>query len=668
QFGMHPIICLNKRLSIVMKRKQPAFNKTSITQNAMLNENSGAKNNLKIQALKKALAYAEAIVTTIPTPLIILYPGFKIRTANKAFYKTFKVSPIETENKMIYSLGNGQWNIPLLKRLLEEILPKKNVLADFEVDHFFENIGRKIMLLNARKLNIHGKNDPMILLSIEDITEKRSIESAVEKERKIILEHIPSGLMTLDKKWRFTYCNKKSESVIKRKLKDIKGETIWKILPEWSGSSFIKSCRKAVRTGKHCSFEQFFPNLNSWFNIQIFPSADGLSIYFDDITRHKKGEEIVEFERQKIFNLFMNAPALICVLQGTKHIFELANKPFMQMVGLKRSLIGTPIQQAIPELKDQDIFEILDEVFKTGQPFIGREMPVRINTTENGRTETILDFVFQPYNNSNGKVEGIILYASDITSLVSKRNRIEELSRQKDEFIGVASHELKTPVTSIKGYTQILQMRFAREGNANAVELLSRMDGQINKLSKLIADLLDATKIEGGKLQYHEIFFDFNKLVMEIVEEMEQVSQRHTIIIKLALTTQVYGDRDRIGQVITNFLSNAIKYSPNSAKIILTTTREKNSISLFVQDFGIGIPTQKQQKVFERFYRVSGNKEDTFPGMGLGLFISSEIIKRHKGAVSVKSTVNEGSTFGFTLPAKKRESNYKIMRKIRKNE
>ena len=612
------------------------------------------KKNREINELQKALAYTEAIVTTIPTPLLILYPAFEIRTANKAFYKTFKVNPNETEGKLIYNLGNGQWNIPLLKKLLEKVLPKKNVLNDFEVDHTFQDIGHKIMLLNARKLDIYDKDDPMILLAIEDITEKKTIESEVEKERKVVLENIPSGLMTLDKKWRLTYCNKKAESIIEKKLINIAGKNIWKIFPEWVGSCFDKCCRRALKTRKPDAYEEFFPHLNSWFSIQAFSLSDGLSIYFDDITKHKQGEEIVEFERQKMFNLFINAPALICVLRGPKHIYELANKPYMQMVGSKRNLIGVPILKAIPELKEQGIFKILDKVYKTGNPFVGNEMPVKFTNPETGKTEdTVLDFVFQPYRDSNGKVEGIISYASDITSLVNKRKHIEELSRQKDEFISVASHELKTSVTSIKGYTQVLQARFSQEGNTKAVDLLSRMDLQINKLTHLISDLLDATKIEGGKLHYHEAFFDFNELVVEITEEMQQVSQKAKIIIKLALTTKIYGDRNRIGQVITNLISNAIKYSPDNGEIILTTFKAKNTIRLCVQDFGIGILKEKQDKVFDRFYRVSGNKESTFPGMGLGLFISSEIIKRHNGKITLKSTKGKGSTFCFTLPVKK---------------
>lgn len=224
------------------------------------------------------------------------------------------------------------------------------------------------------------------------------------------------------------------------------------------------------------------------------------------------------------------------------------------------------------------------------------------------------------------------------------------MSRQKDDFIGVASHELKTPVTSIKGYTQILQMRFSQEGNTKAVDLLARMDGQINKLTHLITDLLDATKIEGGKLQYHEAFFDFNEMVTESVVEMQQISPQQNITTNLASSLKIYGDRDRIGQVVTNFLSNAIKYSPGKNEILLTTARSGTTIRLCVQDFGIGIPKDKQERVFDRFYRVSGNQEDTFPGMGLGLFISAEIIKRHNGKITVKSTRGKGSTFCFILP------------------
>jgi PAS domain S-box-containing protein len=229
----------------------------------------------------------------------------------------------------------------------------------------------------------------------------------------------------------------------------------------------------------------------------------------------------------------------------------------------------------------------------------------------------------------------------------------KEFESQKDDFISIATHELKTPVTSIKAYAQVLQSRFAKEGNVQAVDMLIKMDAQLKKLTGLIGDLLDVTRVDGGKLQFHESFFDFNDLVNEIIAEMKLTTTKHRITQKLGATKTVYGDRDRVGQVLTNLLSNAIKYSPHGEKIIVTTAGDKKEMAVCVQDFGIGIVKDQQAKVFERFFRV-GDAEDTFAGLGLGLFISSEIVKRHGGQIRVKSMPGKGSTFCFTLPVRKR--------------
>jgi len=175
------------------------------------------------------------------------------------------------------------------------------------------------------------------------------------------------------------------------------------------------------------------------------------------------------------------------------------------------------------------------------------------------------------------------------------------------------------------------------------------MDAQLKKLTNLIADLLDVTRVDGGKLQFHNKNFNFQKLVQEIVEEMQLTTSKHTISLKLAPSTTLFGDQDRIGQVITNLLSNAIKYSPHEERIIVTTEQDSRSVTMCVQDFGIGIPPDKQDKVFERFFRA-GDVEDTFAGLGLGLFISSEIVKRHNGKIWVESGRKRGSCFCFSLP------------------
>lgn len=231
-----------------------------------------------------------------------------------------------------------------------------------------------------------------------------------------------------------------------------------------------------------------------------------------------------------------------------------------------------------------------------------------------------------------------------------------ELEQKKDEFISIASHELKTPVTSIKAYAQYLKMRFAKEGDAQSSTLLDKMDHQLNKLTVLIGDLLDVTKIEAGKLQMHKEYFDLNRLVAEVVEEIQHTTDTHEIRIAGRVIRKMYGDRDRISQVITNFLSNAIKYSPEGKLVQVQLSATATHAKVCVKDNGIGIPVEKQKRLFTRFFRVDGNKQETFPGLGLGLYISSQIIRRHKGKIWVESEPGKGSSFCFTLPFRKRSS------------
>ncbi|RYY56168.1 MAG: PAS domain S-box protein [Chitinophagaceae bacterium] len=249
----------------------------------------------------------------------------------------------------------------------------------------------------------------------------------------------------------------------------------------------------------------------------------------------------------------------------------------------------------------------------------------------------------QPQYDDNGEFTGYIGACVDITEQKS-------LQQQKDDFIGIASHELKTPVTSIKGYTQLLEQMLTDKGDLREAALMQRMDKQVNRLTNLIGDLLDVTKITAGKLQFNETVFDFNPMVRELVEDLQRTTVRHTLVEHYEEAGFVYADKDRIGQVITNLISNAIKYSPGSDEIVIRTCRQDNHIILSVEDFGIGIAREKLERVFEQFYRVGGEAQQSFPGLGLGLFISSEIIKRETGKIWVTSEPGKGSTFSFQLP------------------
>jgi signal transduction histidine kinase len=230
---------------------------------------------------------------------------------------------------------------------------------------------------------------------------------------------------------------------------------------------------------------------------------------------------------------------------------------------------------------------------------------------------------------------------------------LKEQAYQKDEFMSVATHELKTPVTSLKAFAQVLERRFAKAGDEKSALHLAKMDAQLDKLIALIGDLLDATKIDAGKLQFHEEYFDCNELLSETVEEMQRTTDKQKLILHLGTTKTLYGDRTRIGQVLVNLISNAIKYSPYSNKILITSQSDQNQVKICVQDFGIGIAKEDQNKIFQRFQRV-GN-QNTFGGLGLGLFIAATILKRHNGTISVESEKGKGSTFCLTLPVKRRE-------------
>jgi len=227
----------------------------------------------------------------------------------------------------------------------------------------------------------------------------------------------------------------------------------------------------------------------------------------------------------------------------------------------------------------------------------------------------------------------------------------KQLQHQKDDFLGIASHELKTPVTSIKAYAQVLGAMLTKEGETKKAEMVARMDAQVNRLTNLIGDLLDVTKINSGRLQFNKTRFDFNLAIKEAMDDLQHTTNKHTLIADFTETGEIYSDKDRISQVITNLITNAIKYSPHSDKIIVSTKLENKEVTVCVQDFGIGIPEDKADRVFEQFYRVSGNKQHTFPGLGLGLYISSEIVKREGGRMWVNSVEGKGSTFCFALPA-----------------
>ena len=235
------------------------------------------------------------------------------------------------------------------------------------------------------------------------------------------------------------------------------------------------------------------------------------------------------------------------------------------------------------------------------------------------------------------------------TKLLEEIEFRKEAERKKDEFISIASHELKTPMTSIKGYIQLLERSLDKEDLETTRVRLHKVQNQVEKLNLLVADLLDISKIESGKLKFNKKYYSFDKILDHIVEIMEQANPQVKFIKKGQITTEIFGDEMRIEQVIINFITNAIKYAPDSDEVHITSELRGDEIYFSVRDFGIGMAKEHQQQIFDKFYRVEETSE-RFQGLGIGLYICQEIIERHEGKIGVNSEPDEGSEFYFTIP------------------
>ncbi len=239
----------------------------------------------------------------------------------------------------------------------------------------------------------------------------------------------------------------------------------------------------------------------------------------------------------------------------------------------------------------------------------------------------------------------------EIATLITVFNRlmaqITENVKKKDEFIGIASHELKTPLTTVKGYIEMLKMMENEQPKKQFVESAFK---NVVKLEELVKDLLDVSKIESGQLQLEMEKIDVGHLVDETIASMQMISATHTIVRKDEIKDElIYGDKKRIEQVLTNLLSNAIKYSPGEKEVIVQLEKKDNELVVSIIDFGIGIPEEEHLLIFDRFYRTKGSSVH-ISGFGLGLYICRDIVRRHGGKIWIKS-MPKGTIFNFSLPA-----------------
>jgi signal transduction histidine kinase/FixJ family two-component response regulator len=377
-------------------------------------------------------------------------------------------------------------------------------------------------------------------------------------------------------------------------------------------------------------------------------------------------------ERARLHALFMSAPAMIAILKGPEHVFELANPPALQIIG-DRQVVGRPVREALPEIVPQGMVDILDRVYRSGEAYSAREAPLRIDRGGNGRLENVyIDFVFQPSLSATGAVEGVLVYGFEVTDAVLARRKLEEEHRiaeeaqhraeaavhVRDEFLSIASHELRTPLTSLCLQADGALRALARDPNQPAGSFLGRVEKirrQAGRLEVLVQDLLDVTRLNVGRLELRTEQVELTDIARDVCERLRDQADRSGSAIELRTDGLVRGEWDpvRIDQVLTNLLANAIKYGGGKPIEVSIATDGPEAV-VRVRDHGIGIARENQSRIFERFERAVADRNEG--GLGLGLWIARQFVELMGGSIAVVSAPGEGAMFVVRLPTSIRSS------------
>jgi two-component system sensor histidine kinase VicK len=261
------------------------------------------------------------------------------------------------------------------------------------------------------------------------------------------------------------------------------------------------------------------------------------------------------------------------------------------------------------------------------------------------KSHRLLDvsLAISPIKDKQGNIIGLSKIVRDITE-----KKLEEA--RKNTFVSMVSHELKTPLTSILAYVQIMLARAKKSNDTFSITALTKTELQARKMALMAQNFLDIGRLEEGKIPVSKERFDLNILIQEIIEDVQLTTPNHKVTYRCSGGLDVYADREKIGQVINNLINNAIKYSPQNPVVTVSCERDENLITIAIKDQGIGISERDQSKLFDRFYRVENEIAGTVPGFGIGLYLVAEILRLHGTSIRVDSIKGVGSTFTFSLP------------------
>ncbi len=355
-----------------------------------------------------------------------------------------------------------------------------------------------------------------------------------------------------------------------------------------------------------------------------------------DIEELKRTEEALR-QSQERANALMNSNIIgIDVIEGEQIVD--ANNAFLRMTGYTREDLHAGHMNVTHITAPED----LDRTLQAHQELATRQ----------ALTPYEKEYICQDGSRLPVLVGGVLLqhHPPQAIGFALDNSARKELEQRKDAFISMASHELKTPLTAVKLQTQLVRKRLEKHSQHEAATALARVEGPIKQLERLITELLDVSRMQAGSLEYVRERVDLDELLREVTATISHLHPSHTILVRGSVQTSLSGDRGRLGQVFTNLISNAIKYSPDAQTVEMDLSASDDAVTVCVRDHGLGIPRELLDKIFERFYRVIDSEKKAIPGLGMGLYIVAEIVKHHGGTITVDSAVGKGSTFTVILP------------------
>jgi two-component system cell cycle sensor histidine kinase PleC len=669
------------------------------------------KNRAELQATKvsqdEAREYAESIINTVREPLIVLDQDLRVVTASRSFYEVFKVNVKETVGQLIYDLGNKQWDIPKLRELLETILPQKTTFDNYEVEHDFSTIGRRIMLLNARQIQRVLGKERIILLAIEDITGRRGVEIGLEKARKeleatkisedeareyaeSIINTVREPLIVLDQDLRVVTASRSFYEVFKVKPEETVGQLIYDLgNKQWDIPKLrelLETILPLKTTFDNYEVEHDFSAigrrimlLNARQIQRVLGKERIILLVIEDITERKEIEAGLEKTRQELEVIKRTADE---ASEFSESIINTVREPLialdqdLRVVSVSRSFyevfkvnpketVGQLIydlgnkQWDIPKLR-----ELLETILPQKTTFDNYEVEHDFSTI--GRRIMLLNA--RQIQRVMGKERIILLAIEDITERREIENGLEkaheeleqlatELTRTakvKSEFLANMSHELRTPLNSINGFSEVLYDETFGPLNEKQKKYVNNVLTSGKHLLLLINQILDMAKVEAGKMTLALSILPMKNLLNEIALLVADMVSKKKLQMSLEIAEDlpnIEADELKVKEVMYNLFSNAVKFTPEGGKIGMRAKKIDSEIEIVVWDTGVGIASENMGKIFEGFFRVDTPYSRVIEGTGLGLPLSKKLVELHGGKFFVESEgLNKGTLVRLTLP------------------